>query len=110
MIYTDFNTLWFPERSSLRRPGEEKPGDGPLPLAVSHVEPTGAVALAAGELAVLARAIAGGARLPIERVGGTADYAGAALADSDLRALPAYHFCRVGDGPATRAYGNRLRF
>lgn len=81
-----------------------------LTLAVANVEPTRAVTLAAREFGVLARAIAGGARLPIERVGGTADYAGAALPDSHLGTLTTDHFRGVGNGSAARANGNRLRF
>ena len=79
-----------------------------LSLAVAHVDPTGAITLAAGELAVLARSFAGRARLPIELVGGTADYAGATLANSHLVALTADHFRGVRDGSTAGANGNRL--
>lgn len=79
-----------------------------LPLAVAGIKPAGAVTLAARELASLAGAFAGGACLPIELVGGAADYAGAALADGQLSALAADHFRRIGEGSAAGAYGNRL--
>lgn len=78
-----------------------------LALAVGEVEPAGAVTLAAGFLVAGPGSEAGWALLPVYFCH-AANHARAALPGSDLAALAANHFRRVGDGSAARANGNGL--
>ena len=80
-----------------------------LAATISGVQPSGAVALAAGFLVAGTGGEAGGAFFPVD-FGHAANDARAALPGGDLRALTANHFRGVRHGSTAGAYGGRLWF
>lgn len=80
-----------------------------LSFAIADVKPAGTVTLAARFLIADSGSQTDRAFLPVD-LRHTANDTRAPLPGNDLRALPADHFGRVGDGSAARAEGHWLGF
>ena len=81
-----------------------------LSLAITDVQPAGAIALPARFFISCPGTQTGRATFPVGFVCSAANDAGAPLAHNRLRALATDHLRRVRHGPTARANGHRLWF